>query len=90
MNSPSKEELETALDAARRMREFGVDPHHLAHSLLYMNERNEALGNLLQRVDRYVRFGLPETELTKLRRQIQTLREEEPVLESEYPSSVML
>ena len=90
MNSPSKEELETALDAARRMREFGVDPHHLAHSLLYMNERNEALGNLLQRVDRYVRFGLPEIELTKLRHQIQALREEERVLDSEYPNSVML
>ena len=77
MSKPTATEMETALDAARRMRDFGVDPHPLAQSLLYLDERNQRMGDLLQAVDRYLRFGLPETELAKLRRNVQLLREAE-------------
>jgi hypothetical protein len=83
MNRPSDEELEIALDAAARMREWGVDPHHVAHVMLYLDQRNQRLNDVVRRVDRYVRFGLPERELTQLRRLIQDLREDEDRLDTE-------
>jgi hypothetical protein len=82
MNKPSDEELEIAVDAAERMREWGVDPHHVAHVLLYLNQRNLRLKEVVQRVDRYIRFGLPERELGQLRRLVEGLREEDERLES--------
>lgn len=82
MNRPSDDQLETALDAARRMQQFGVDPHHLAHSLIYLSQHNASLWELVAQIDRYIRFGLPENELNRLENQIQELREESEYLES--------
>ncbi len=82
MNRPSDDQLETALDAARRMQQFGVDPHHLARSLIYLSQHNASLWELVAQIDRYIRFGLPESELNRLENQIQELREESEYLES--------
>jgi len=83
MNRPSDDQLETALDAARRMQQFGVDPHHLARSLIYLSEHNESLRELVHQVDRYLRFGLPEKELDNLEQRIQQLREQCERLETD-------
>jgi hypothetical protein len=92
MKKPTDQELETALDAAERMRERDVDPHYLAHSLLYLYQRNQVLEEVLRRTERFIRFGLPEAELAHLRRLIQRLREEDDRLDedSELHSSMLL
>lgn len=77
MKAPEESELELALSAAERMRERDVDPHHLARALLYLHQRNERLEEVLQRTDRYLRFGMAEAELAQLRKLVQRLREEE-------------
>jgi len=83
MNRPSDDQLEIALDAARRMRQFGVDPHHLAHSLIYLSQHNASLWELVAQIDRYIRFGLPENELNRLEMQIRQLRGESEYLETD-------
>ncbi len=82
MKPPDESELEQALSAAERMRERDVDPHHLAHALLYLHQRNQRLEEVLRRTDRYLRFGMAEPELTQLRKLVQRLRDEE---ESDRP-----
>jgi len=74
---PTDAALQTALEAARRMRVRGIDPHHLAHALLYLEGRNRELEALLTRVDLFLRFGMAEQELSQLRRLVERLREEE-------------
>ncbi len=76
MNKPDPEQIEQALAAAERMREHDVDPHHLAHALLYLHQRNQRLEEVLRRTDRYLRFGMAEPELAQLRKLVQRLREE--------------
>lgn len=93
MIRPTEVEMEQALTAAERMRDLGVDPHHLAHALLYLRQRNGQLEELLRHADRYLRFGLPEKELAQLRRLVQRLREEDERLERDavdLPSSMLL
>lgn len=74
---PSREEFETALQAAERMRRQDLDPHHVAKVLRYLQARNESLEDLLVHADRLVRFGLAEQELTALKRRISRLREDD-------------
>jgi hypothetical protein len=74
---PDKRQIEDALAAADRMRELGVDPHGLALSLHYLAERCAGLESLLELVDRYLRFGMPDNELTRLRVVVDRLREQE-------------
>jgi len=92
MRKPTDEQLETALDAARRMQLFDVDPHHLARSLLYLSEHHQDLWEVVFQVDRYIRFGLPEAEMVKLEKDIQRLREgvQETEPESGFRNSAML
>lgn len=89
---PSKEQITTALEAAERMRRKDLDPHHLAHVLLHLQQRNEDLEKLLVRADRLVRFGMAESDLAALKRQIIRLREadERDEADSEIHSSMLL
>jgi len=89
---PSKEQMKTALETAQRMRDRGLDPHHVAQVLLYLQRRNQELEQLLVRADRLVRFGMAESELSALRRQIMRLREEDEKSEddSEIHTSMLL
>ena len=68
-------QLKTALAAAERMREQDVDPHFLAAALLHLQARCQALESLYRASDRYLRFGLPEHELSELRLLVEALRE---------------
>ena len=72
---PTVDEMETALDAARRMRSADVDPHHVARCLLYLQDRDLLLEELLIRVERYLQFGMPSEEHAKMRRLINKIRE---------------
>jgi hypothetical protein len=72
---PTVEEMETALDAARRMRRADVDPHHIAQCLLYLQDRDVLLEEMLTRVERYLQFGMPSDEHAKLRRLVNKIRE---------------
>jgi len=72
---PTREQLKMAMEAADRMRRRDVDPHHVASALRYLGERNSALEELLVRADRFIRFGMPEHELSEMRRLVAQLRE---------------
>lgn len=73
---PTREQMKMAMQAADRMYRGNIDPHHLASTLRYFGERNKSLEALLAMVDRYVRFGMPEHELSQMRRLVAKLREE--------------
>ena len=75
MRRPDTEELGIALAAAEAMREEGNDPRHIARALSYLYHRNQELEGLLQFADRYLRFGMPEHELSEMRRLVDHLRE---------------
>jgi hypothetical protein len=68
---PTREQVEAALEAARRMREMGIDVHHLGHLVIYLTERNQALERFVRDADRYFRFGQDDGERRSLLRQIE-------------------
>jgi hypothetical protein len=70
---PSPDQIADALQAARRMCEIGIDPHHLGHLVLHLQERNLALERFLRDADRYFRFGQDDGERRNLIRQIERL-----------------
>jgi hypothetical protein len=72
---PDVEQLGIALAAAEAMREEGNDPRHIARALSCLYRRNQALEELLQLADRYLRFGMSEHELSEMRRSVDRLRE---------------
>jgi hypothetical protein len=77
MRKPDADELKIALAGAEEMRAEGNDPRHIAKSLRYLYERCHRLETLLQTTDRFLRFGMPEHELSEMRRLVDRLREGE-------------
>ncbi len=75
LQKPDADELAEALCAADAMRAQDDDPHHVAIALHYLNDRCQDLESLLTVVDRYLRFGLPEHELSEMRLLVDRLRE---------------
>ena len=71
------ESLKAALSAAECLRASDSDPDDVAHWLLRMHTRCESLETLLVVVDRYLRFGMPEHELSEMRKLVDHLRERE-------------
>lgn len=69
--------LKAALVAAEQMRLKNTDPAGVAHWLLRVHRRSRDLEDLLQVTDRYLRFGMPEHELSEMRRLVSRLRESE-------------
>ncbi len=80
------ESLKAALAAAERLRASDSDPDDVAHWLLRMHTRCDSLEALLVAVDRYLRFGMPEHELSEMRRLVDHLRERE--LNAEHSDEV--
>lgn len=70
---PTPEQMGAALEAARRMLEMGLDPHHLAGLALHLHERNLALERFVRDADRYFRFGQDDGDRRSLMRQIERL-----------------
>ena len=81
---PDAEELKIALAGAEEMREEGNDPRHIALSLRYLYNRCRQFETLLQVTDRYLRFGMPEHELSEMRRLVGHLREDELAAEDSH------
>lgn len=77
IHKPDSTELEVALAGAESMRVEGNDPRHIAMTLRYLYARCRGLEELLQTTDRFLRFGMPEHELTEMRRLVARLREDE-------------
>ena len=75
MRRPDADALGIALAAAAALREEGNDPRHIARALSYLYSRNQELEELLQLADRYLRFGMPEHELSEMRRLVDRLRD---------------
>ena len=74
---PTREQKKQARAAADKMHSRDVDPHFVAATLRYLDDRNASLEELLVMVDRFVRFGMPEHELSEMRRLVTKLREED-------------
>ncbi|MDH5409198.1 MAG: hypothetical protein OEY00_11370 [Gammaproteobacteria bacterium] len=72
MGKPTDDEVHTAIDEAKRMREQGEDPHHLAKVLLNHNYRIAYLDRVMRAAEIYLRSGLSEHEHTELLRAIES------------------
>jgi len=66
MGVPTKEELQTALQEAARMREQGEDPLHIAKALLNHNHRIKQLEKVMHAAELYFRSGNAGQEHTML------------------------
>ena len=74
MGVPTKEELETALQEAARMREQGEDPHHIAKVLLNHNHRIDVLEKVLHAAELYLHSGHSAHEHAELLKAIKTAK----------------
>lgn len=75
--SAQMDSLKNALAAAEDMRVQNRDPEAVAHWLLQLHARCQALEGLLRISERYLVFGMPEQELAQMERLIENLREQE-------------
>lgn len=74
MLKPTDAEIQAALAEAERMRAQGGDPHHLAHSLLYLEHRVRLLEAVFEAAKNYLRFGQEEHEHAVLANAIEAAR----------------
>jgi len=72
MGMPTADELKIAIDTAKRMRERGDDPQHLAKVLLNHHYRIAYLDRVMRAAEIYLRSGLSEHEHTELLRAIES------------------
>lgn len=75
LHRPLSDDLKEALTAAAQMRAEDSDIHHVAKWLQRYHRRCQGLEELLIVADRFLRFGMPEHELTEMRRLVERLRE---------------
>lgn len=69
------ESLRAAVAAAEAMRAGDDDPAGVAHWLLRLHANSVDFEELLRVVDRYLRFGMPDHELSEMRVLVERLRE---------------
>ena len=74
MPKPTPEEMETALNMAKQMRDRDIDPFFIAKALLNLNYRIEFLQEVLRTADRYINMGMSEQERSHLIRAIEKAR----------------
>lgn len=77
MAKPTEQELISALDVAKRMREQGNDPHFLAKSLLSHHYRLGYLEAVMRAVERYLHSGMAEEEHRHLLKTLEKARQAE-------------
>ncbi len=78
---PNEDEFRIALDEAERIREADTDPHSMAQCLLYLYQRNNDLEQILEHLEKYLRFGLPVEEHSALIRLVDGIREREEMID---------
>lgn len=76
MKRPSQTEMQQALEAAHELLGGDVPADAVGRYLLYLHGRNQILETIAQVVERYLKFGLPEIEHSKLLSLLETLRDE--------------
>lgn len=74
---PTPDQLKIALNKVELMRAKGDDPEFLAQSLSYLYRRDQVLERILEHLERFLKFGLPEEEHAKLIRLVDEAREQE-------------
>ncbi len=74
MLKPAREKIAHAIEAARYMREHDIDNHHLAKTLLYLEERNRLLEQVLGCAEHYLHSGQGAREHARLVRAIEKAR----------------
>lgn len=77
MSKPTEQELQTALELAKQMREQGKDPSFLAKCLLNQHYRIGYLEAVLLAVERYLRSGMAEAEHQRLLKSVEKARQAE-------------
>lgn len=77
MSKPTEQELDAALELAKRMREQGKDPQSIAKSLLSHHYRIGYLEDVLHAVERYFRSGMAEDEHRRLLKSMEKARQAE-------------
>lgn len=77
MSKPTPQELDSALELAKRMREQGKDPHFLAKSLLSHHYRLGYLEEVLQAVENFLHSGMAEAEHRRLIKVVEKARQAE-------------
>jgi len=78
---PMENELKIALDEAERIRDAEEDQHYLAQCLIYLHQRNSDLEQILEHLEKYLRFGLPVEEHSALVRLVDGIREREDTID---------
>ena len=77
---PDKASYENSLQQAELLRNSAKDPHHLAHSLLYLAERNQQLEKIAA-AEEYIRFGQDQHLHTKLLKALEDFKDYEVEVE---------
>ncbi|MDJ0807447.1 MAG: hypothetical protein QNJ78_11510 [Gammaproteobacteria bacterium] len=76
MQKPTQADIHEALAAAQELLGRTGPAEALGHYLLYLHDRNHNLEAIAEVAERFIRFGLPETEHARLVALLETLREE--------------
>ncbi len=85
ITKPSETVYSEALNSAELIRESGKDLHSLAHTVLYLAERNEKLAAIATAAEAYIRFGQDQqlhTNLLRALRQFENYEVEAETMEN--------
>jgi hypothetical protein len=75
--APTDEELMQAVKAAELLREHTDDEQRVAHCLIYLAQRNKQLEDIVEMVERYLKFGTAEHEHSQLIKMLESLHDSE-------------
>ena len=75
MSKPSEQELLTALEHAKHLRESGQDSHFVGKALLNCNYQMGYLVDVFHAVERYLNSGMSEAEHRNLLKAVERARQ---------------
>jgi precorrin-4 methylase len=85
ITKPDNATYSTALNNAELLRETGNDHHHIAHAVLFLEERNRMLQAVVDAAEEYVRFGEDSQLHSKLLKALEALDKYELETETDEP-----
>ena len=71
MTRPTDDEMEIALQEARRMRDEGYDGSFMARSLLYLSAKDALAEKVVKQVRMFLKFGMSTEDLSHLRKAVE-------------------
>ncbi len=75
MTKPTEQELTTAIEQAKHLRETGQDEHFVGKALLNCNYQMGYLLEVFHAAEHYLHSGMSETEHTRLLKAIEKARQ---------------